>query len=445
MKRVKIRKVCKWNMVATIVIGVLFIVVSVWANRQFQALQTATDQYILCEQAAADLQAGSNNLTEQVRLYAMTGRSEYMSRYFQEVDSSRREAAVKSLKQDFDGTQTFISLENALTASENLMNTEYYAMRLISEAKNVDKVTWPDAVTAVQVSAADEALSADAKIQKAQQLVSNNAYEIARAQISHQVQECTDTMLDQTYNRQNHAATIFADMYHKLEASIAILVILMLMLCIMVRRLIVVPLMKCEESIKNNATFPVVGADEMQMLAETYNAIYLSNKEAQELIRHKAEHDALTDLLNRGSFEKLLHVYESGEAPFALIIVDVDSFKTINDTYGHAVGDQALKLVSNLLLQAFRSIDYVCRIGGDEFAVIMVEMTTDLQYTIQEKIDAVNEQLAQPQDDLPPLSLSVGVAFTDRKNPSGSLFQDADKALYVRKKNGKAGCTVYEG
>ena len=171
MKRVKIRKVCKWSMVATIVIGVLFIVVSVWANRQFQALQTATDQYILCEQAAADLQAGSNNLTEQVRLYAMTGRSEYMSRYFQEVDSSRREAAVKSLKQDFDGTQTFISLENALTASENLMNTEYYAMRLISEAKNVDKVTWPDAITAVQVSAADEALSADAKIQKAQQLV----------------------------------------------------------------------------------------------------------------------------------------------------------------------------------------------------------------------------------------------------------------------------------
>ena len=57
----------------------------------------------------------------------------------------------------------------------------------------------------------------------------------------------------------------------------------------------------------------------------------------------------------------------------------------------------------------------------------------------------MNERLAKPQDGLPPLSLSVGVAFTDRKNPSGTLFQDADKALYERKKNGKAGCSFYEG
>lgn len=445
MKRVKIRKVCKWSMAVTIVIGVLFIFVSVWANKQFHVLQNATDQYIICEQAATDLQDGSDNLTEQVRLYAMTGRTEYMNRYFQEVNSDRRETAVENLRQDFDGTDTFTALENALSYSKKLMDTEYYAMRLISEAKNVDKVIWPDEITAVQLSAEDAALTADQKLQKAQQLVSDNAYEMARMQINTQIESSTNSMLDQTHNKQNHASTVFTDMYHKLEVGIAVLVILMLMLCMMVRRLIVVPLMKCEQSIQNNTTFPVIGADEMQMLAETYNEMYLSNKEAQELIRHKAEHDALTDLLNRGSFEKLLHVYETGDAPFALLIIDVDSFKTINDTYGHTVGDQSLKLVSKLLLQAFRSIDYVCRIGGDEFAVIMVEMTTDLQYTIHEKINAVNERLAQPQDGLPKLSLSVGVAFTDRKNPSGSLFQDADKALYVRKKNGKAGCTVYEG
>ena len=445
MKRVKIRKVCKWSMAVTIVIGVLFIFVSVWANKQFHVLQNATDQYIICEQAATDLQDGSDNLTEQVRLYAMTGRTEYMNRYFQEVNSDRRETAVENLRQDFDGTDTFTALENALSYSKKLMDTEYYAMRLISEAKNVDKVIWPDEITAVQLSAEDDALTADQKLQKAQQLVSDNAYEMARMQINTQIESSTNSMLDQTHNKQNHASTVFTDMYHKLEVGIAVLVILMLMLCMMVRRLIVVPLMKCEQSIQNNTTFPVIGADEMQMLAETYNEMYLSNKEAQELIRHKAEHDALTDLLNRGSFEKLLHVYETGDAPFALLIIDVDSFKTINDTYGHTVGDQSLKLVSKLLLQAFRSIDYVCRIGGDEFAVIMVEMTTDLQYTIHEKINAVNERLAQPQDGLPKLSLSVGVAFTDRKNPSGSLFQDADKALYVRKKNGKAGCTVYDG
>ena len=60
------------------------------------------------------------------------------------------------------------------------------------------------------------------------------------------------------------------------------------------------------------------------------------------LIRHKAEHDPLTDLLNRGSFEKLLRIYEEGDSPFALIMVDVDYFRTVNDTCGHAAGDDTL-------------------------------------------------------------------------------------------------------
>lgn len=445
MKRVKIRKVCKWSMIATIVIGVLFIVMSTWSNREFHVLQETTDEYILCEQSANDLMDGSDTLTEQVRLYAMTGRREYMDNYFKEADSGRRETALENLKQDFDGTHVFASLQTALTYSENLMNTEYYAMRLISEAQNIDEVTWPDEIKSVNITAGDAQLSAANKMAAAQRLVSDNAYELTRRQITGQVQECLNSMLNDTHSQQGRATTIFADMYTKLQVGMAILVALMLMLCVMVRRLIVVPLMKCEESIQQNAQFPVIGADEMQMLAETYNKMFVANKEAQELIRHKAEHDALTDLLNRGSFEKLLNVYENGVAPFALIIVDVDSFKTVNDTYGHATGDEALKLVSKLLFTAFRSIDYICRIGGDEFAVIMVEMTSDLSYTIEEKINAVNERLAKPQDGLPPLSLSVGVAFTDRKNPSGTLFQDADKALYERKKNGKAGCSFYEG
>ena len=445
MKRVKIRKVCTWSMITTIVIGILFIVVSTWSNREFHALQTATDRYILCEQSANDLMDGSDYLTEQVRLYVMTGRREYMDSYFQEANSSRRETALENLKQDFDGTHTFAALQSALSYSEDLMNTEYYAMRLVSEAQNIDEVTWPQAIHDVQLTDGDAQLSAANKMAAAQRMVSDNSYQLARKKITSQVQECIDSMLTETHSQQGRATTIFADMYTKLQVGMAVLVALMLMLCVMVRRLIVVPLMKCEESIQSNTTFPVVGADEMQMLAETYNKMFIENKEAQELIRHKAEHDALTDLLNRGSFEKLLNVYENGVAPFALIIVDVDSFKTVNDTYGHATGDEALKLVGNLLFTAFRSIDYICRIGGDEFAVIMVEMTSDLSYTIEEKITAVNERLAQAKNGLPPLSLSVGVAFTDRKNPSGTLFQDADKALYERKKNGKAGCSFYEG
>lgn len=63
----------------------------------------------------------------------------------------------------------------------------------------------------------------------------------------------------------------------------------------------------------------------------------------------------------------------------------------------------------------FRSIDFVCRIGGDEFAIVMVEMTSDLAYTIEEKIQDINEELAKCEEDLPKVSISVGVAFSDRE------------------------------
>lgn len=151
----------------------------------------------------------------------------------------------------------------------------------------------------------------------------------------------------------------------------------------------------------------------------------------------------MTELLNRGSYEKVLAIYEKGEVPFALILVDVDIFKSVNDTYGHAVGDEILKKVSRLLKDAFRSIDYVCRIGGDEFAVVMVDVTSNLQYTVEDKITSINKELAKVEENLPAISLSVGVAFSDRENPGENIFKDADRALYYIKEHGKSGCGFY--
>lgn len=73
----------------------------------------------------------------------------------------------------------------------------------------------------------------------------------------------------------------------------------------------------------------------------------------------------------------------------------------------------------------------------------MVEMTSDLSYTITEKIAEVNHQLSLAEENLPAVSLSVGVAFTDRKNPGKSQFTDADNALYYTKEHGKKGCNFY--
>lgn len=390
------------------------------------------------------LQDGSDYLTEQVRLYASTRQTQYRSLYFEEANTTkRREKALDALKEYFDGTYTFAALEKALECSEELMETEYYSMRLVAETSFQNPSTWPEEIRNIQLSDEDLKLSNSKKLEKANRIVCDDVYQNARTEITQNVSECMNGLITQTRNNQNRSSSIFSDLYMKLEAGILILVILLFAICVMIRRLIVKPLISYNESVKRGEIFPVIGAAELQHLAGTYNKVYLENQETQCLIRHQAEHDALTQALNRGSFEKLLHIYETGNPPFALILIDVDIFKSVNDTYGHAVGDSILKKVTNQLKTAFRSIDYVCRIGGDEFAVIMVEMTSNLKYTIEEKINAVNAELAKAEDGLPAISLSVGVAFSDRQNPSDSIFKDADKALYHVKENGRNGCWFY--
>lgn len=82
MVRLRIRRVTAWNIGATVVVGLMFFVISFWGNREFHVLQDATERYILCERAAKNLQDGSNYLTEQVRLFAITGQQVYMDQLF---------------------------------------------------------------------------------------------------------------------------------------------------------------------------------------------------------------------------------------------------------------------------------------------------------------------------------------------------------------------------
>ena len=443
-RKIKIQTVSIWLIGITLAIAVLFIVVSALGQREFKVMKKATNQYIECENSARQLQKASDYLTDQAKKYASTGSRRYMEAYFQELNVlKRRDKAVENLEKYFKDSEVLTSLESALESSDSLTKVEIYSMKLVASATNAGRRNLPKQLSKEKLSAEDQQLSKSEKMEKAAKLLNDSNYKNKQQQISNKVSDCMSALIRQTKDRQSRATTIFYDMYRKLEVGIALLTVLVIAIGILLRVLIVKPLVSYNESIKRGEIFPVIGAAELQRLAETYNQVYLENEETQKLIRHQAEHDALTDLLNRGSYEKLLDIYEKGENPFALILVDVDTFKSVNDTYGHAVGDEILKKVANYLQTAFRSIDYVCRIGGDEFAIIMVEMTTDLKYTIEDKIKAVNEKLAVAENSVPAVSLSVGVAFSDRENPEGTIFQDADKALYYVKENGRSGCHIF--
>lgn len=443
-KKIRIEKVSTWSTVIAFFLTFIFLGIAVWSWGEFNTIKTATEQYILCDDATREMQDGSDYLTEQVRLYTMTGEKQYMDNYFKEKESDKkREDSLEAIKKEFGETEMYYAIQSAYKSSEELMNIEYKAMRLMVETTGLSRDAWPQEIQDISLTHEEDELSTTAKMHTAQQLVSNNSYQAAKERISNKCAECKELLADTTRNVQGRSIHISKAIVKKLEGCMSVLVVLIVVISVMIRKLVVKPLLSYNQSIKNGEIFPVIGAAELQNLAETYNSMYRENQEAQKLIRHEAEYDALTELLNRRYFDKILKIYDEGKSSFALILVDVDTFKTVNDTYGHATGDEILKRVATMLKQTFRNIDYVCRIGGDEFAIVMVEMTSDLKYTIQEKIDYINQVLLNPEDDLPPVSLSVGTAFADRENPGESIFKDADKALYYVKEHGRNGCSFY--
>lgn len=442
--KVKIRTVSNFSIVITIILSVLCLGISLFGIQKYTILRSAMQEYIECESAIHQFAQGSDTLTRQARLAASTGQETYIDGYFEEADVSRsREKALEELSGLEGQTEAVAALESSLQESMELMETEYYAMCLVESAIGNAQADWPSVLQTVELSAEDQVLPAQEKLARAQKLMNSPEYETKKGKISDGANRAMDALSTQIRDKQNRAADIFWDIFKKVLICLAAFGVLMLAISFIMRHWIVQPLMKYNDNIRHGTIFPICGAYELQLLAKTYNKVFLENEEREKLMKHQAEHDPLTGALNRGAFDQILRLFEKDKRSFALILIDVDTFKNVNDTYGHAVGDSILKRVTRFLTAGFRTIDYVCRIGGDEFAVVMMDVTSDLGYTIEDKIGEINRQLSIPEENIPAVSLSVGAAFTDRENPSESLFKDADRALYYVKEHGRHGCRIY--
>lgn len=173
-------------------------------------------------------------------------------------------------------------------------------------------------------------------------------------------------------------------------------------------------------------------------------------KRAEQRSRVRAERDALTGLANRSVlFSRLaqqLRAQRSPDAGFALAIFDIDHFKSINDSLGHDVGDQLLKVVARRLRRSLRAGDTAARLGGDEFAVILPGVVS--AQTAQTVIDRLIAAVARPakiDGRLVPISLSLGTAlFPVDADSSEALCRAADAALYEAKRQGRARWALFD-
>lgn len=173
-------------------------------------------------------------------------------------------------------------------------------------------------------------------------------------------------------------------------------------------------------------------------------SLALVNLDLRERLQHLAIQDSLTGLYNRRVLDDMLHREfaraERNQVKLSVLMLDIDHFKNLNDTYGHSFGDQALKLVSTAMKDLTRQTDIVCRYGGEEFLIAFPDCNT--QHAIDKAIKiqhAVKElKLSYNNIEAPSITISIGLAtYPDHAKDEAGILRLADKALYQAKQTGR--------
>jgi len=167
----------------------------------------------------------------------------------------------------------------------------------------------------------------------------------------------------------------------------------------------------------------------------------------------RSKTDSLTGLLNKGATEELirmmlLNYYKDNKdsSKCALMMIDVDKFKTINDTLGHAKGDKVLRAIGSIIKSAFKGMDVAGRIGGDEFMVFLRDIEKpDNAMHLAEGIERKTNRLILDEDIHTYVSVSIGISmFPEHGKTFDELYHAADKALYYAKNHGRAYWKLYK-
>jgi diguanylate cyclase (GGDEF)-like protein len=167
--------------------------------------------------------------------------------------------------------------------------------------------------------------------------------------------------------------------------------------------------------------------------------------QAREALRFEAMHDSLTTLLNRGAvldqLQRELLRASRRSSPVSVIMADLDNFKTVNDTFGHAVGDVVLKEAARRMKIGVRAYDAVGRVGGEEFVCVLPECEAKVGFSVAQRLCRLVADGSMPTQAAGiPMTISLGVAGSDQfpDATAEELVRAADAALYQAKKAGRA-------
>ena len=437
---ISLRVVNLWLIVGAIVISGLMLYYTFHLFDAFCEMTSVTARQNELRNAASELMDASDYLSEKVQRFTVDGDRQFMNEYFREAfEVNRREAALEKLASSEGGEEAFLKLQDAMKASLELMDREYYAMKLVVEAKGYTDC--PEILDTVKLSDADAALSPEEKMQLATKMVLDEEYYSKKELIRRNMTASLSKIEKSSYSSDASALESLNKELSVMRVIIILQTCVLLLMVWLTSRLGIHPVLNAVDRIKNDSPIPEVGANEFRYLARAYNKMYDVYKGSLERLNFKASHDELTGAYNRAGYDLIMSGIDL-ESTY-MMLIDVDNFKNINDTYGHEIGDKILVKLVNILNESFRSDDYICRIGGDEFVVIMVHTDKSQQNLIASIIDGINRKMDEEVDGLPKASISVGIVHGSDASDPENLFEKTDASMYQSKQKGKQTYTFY--
>ena len=440
---IPLRKLHRITVIVAVFFSVILLLAMNLTNSLYKKTHDITQNLLKWREDSYDMKLASDYLTEQIRYFVTTGNKKYIDNYFEEAKiTKRREKALESLKKNHENSPAVRELNSAMDESLHLMNKEYYAARLTIEGYGLDINDFQEEIQQTELSEKDAALSSDEMRHAAISCVFDDEYQISKMRINNDMNDCLDRLEEEVYSQQSKVAEQLKRQVLIEHILTIALIGITLGIVIFTSILVFNPLRNCVELIRHDSEIPLKGAYEVRFLAKNYNLMYYTTRDNTNKLNYDANHDELTGLFNRRGYDFFLNNVDMETS--TLMIIDLDKFKFINDTYGHDMGDEVIKRAARVIHDSFRSQDYVCRIGGDEFAVIMIRSDSSMKELITRKVNLINEKLSNINDaGVPPVSCSVGVAFGRVGLNVSDLFKRADRALYETKHNGRNGLSFY--
>ena len=428
-----------------IVIGLVIALLMAFSMYQtaasFHQIVSVTEAYLSSQQTAGMLKNISDSMSEQCIAFIHSGTPDLTHAYFGQYAAINAQLEADASFRDSDASEDEF-MTRALDTFEAKKKTEIRAMRLMADTLSMGMGAFPDQLQAFSLSPEDQALTPEEKKALALSLVSSDEYLTYSKTIAAAVDDSHRVASEEGQKRavrtdQKVRVVIYS------QIVLVILFVIVAFLALIVNRILIIrPIQTSVENLDHREPIPVRGSYEFRHLAQVYNDVLKDNVEKAAALSHAAAHDALTGLYNRAAFDKIYAQYSDGHT--GVMIADVDHFKQYNDEFGHDIGDRVLKHVADKLSEHFRAGDFICRIGGDEFCIIMPDVSHSQAADMTEKIRTVNKELAEIREGLPPISISAGFAFWDRPNPKNGLFKDADNVLLKIKKDRTDCCAVHD-